>query len=64
MNYSIVIGNLFTTYKGDTMCSSLGVYKVVDTVEQVKESVRWLQENKTDLIIVIDLKTGESLSDF
>lgn len=61
MGYSIVKGNLFKAYTGTTACTGLLVHKVTDTKEQADKIVqKLLDSNETDLIIIIDLKTGQA----
>jgi len=59
MGYSIVKGNLFRCYTGTNACTGLEVHKVVKTEKQAfAEADKLMKSNETDLILVIDLKTG------
>ena len=59
MNYSIIKGNCIRQYNGSTVCVSISVHAVAETKEQAIEIVKDLYDNETDLIAIIDLKTGQ-----
>lgn len=59
MRYAIVKGNLFTTYTGTTTCIGIDVHATCKTKVEARAIIKKLYENETDLILVIDLKTGK-----
>jgi hypothetical protein len=63
MNYAIVIGNIFTNYTGSTLCTGLSVYSTCEIKEEARAIVTELYETVTDLVLVIDLRTGIQCED-
>ena len=62
MAYSIVKGSLFRCYTGTVACTGLSVHQVVNTEKQAIKAVDKLYKiGETDLILVIDLETGQPM---
>lgn len=57
--YTIVWGNLFRYYTGTVACTGLVSEIFEGTTKQLKARIKEIYEEKSDLIHVIDLKTGK-----
>jgi hypothetical protein len=60
-NYVIIKGNLFRGYTGTAACTGLSIAEYASTIEECREKVDHIYDNESDLLIILDLKTGEEI---